>query len=245
MNGTLATVVGVGFVLGLRHALDPDHVAAVTTLVTEKAGLRRRSLLGAFWGMGHALSLGLAGGLILALRLTVPPALSAALEVVVAAMLVGLGLVAVRRAMRWRLHAHPHAHDGHVHVHFHAHRQVHGPGEANGHHHPHPLSGGLRPFLVGVVHGLAGSAGLALLALGAAPTLLAGLTYIVMLGVGSIAGMLALSSLLSLPLGYLEARYSAFHRAVQLAAGAASLGLGLYLLASRAWAGAASGAWLG
>jgi ABC-type nickel/cobalt efflux system permease component RcnA len=230
MDGMLATVTGVGFVLGLRHALDPDHVVAVTALASEKAGVRRTSMIGAFWGLGHALSLGVAGGVILALRLTVPPAVGTALESVVAVMLIGLGALAVRRALRSRLHAHPHDHDGRVHVHFHA----HGPGEAERHDHRHLLRGGLRPFVVGLVHGLAGSAGLALLALGAAPSLMAGLAYIAMLGLGSLAGMLILSALMSLPLAYLEARYSAFHRGVQLVAGLASVGLGVYLLAVHA-----------
>jgi ABC-type nickel/cobalt efflux system permease component RcnA len=230
MDGMLATVTGVGFVLGLRHALDPDHVVAVTALASEKIGVRRTSMIGAFWGLGHALSLGLAGGVILALRLQVPPAVSAALESVVAVMLIGLGAIAVRRALRSRLHAHPHDHDGQVHVHFHA----HGPGQAERHDHRHALRGGLRPFLVGLVHGLAGSASLALLALGAAPSLLAGLAYIVMLGVGSLAGMLILSGLMSLPLAYLEVRYAAFHRGVQLVAGMTSVAFGLYLLAMHA-----------
>jgi len=230
MDGMLATVTGVGFVLGLRHALDPDHVVAVTALASEKAGVRRTSMIGAFWGLGHALSLGVAGGVILALRLTVPPAVGTALESVVAVMLIGLGALAVRRALRSRLHAHPHDHDGRVHVHFHA----HGPGEAERHDHRHLLRGGLRPFVVGLVHGLAGSAGLALLALGAAPSLMAGLAYIAMLGLGSLAGMLILSALMSLPLAYLEVRYAAFHRGVQLVAGLASVGFGVYLLAVHA-----------
>ena len=234
MDGMVATVAGVGFVLGLRHALDPDHVVAVTTLASQRIGLRRTSLVGAFWGLGHALSLGAVGGLILALR----------------------------RALRWKLHAHPHQHDGTTHVHFHAHRRA----ETQEHGHPHLLQGGLRPFLVGLVHGLAGSAGLALLALAAAPTLGAGLAYLAIFGLGSIAGMLMLSALLSVPLAYVEgryarlhrvvqgaagavslafveARYATLHRTVQVAAGAVSVAFGLYLLWENT-AGAAAAAWL-
>ncbi|HEY8148288.1 MAG TPA: urease accessory protein UreH [Vicinamibacteria bacterium] len=235
----VATVAGVGFVLGLRHALDPDHVVAVTTLASQKIGLRRTSLVGAFWGLGHALALGVAGGVILALRLTVPPATRHALEALVAVMLVVLGTLALRRALRWKLHAHPHQHDGTTHVHFHAHRRQ----ETQVHRHAHPLQGGLRPFLVGLVHGLAGSAGLALLALTAAPTLGAGLVYLAIFGLGSIAGMLLLSALMSVPLSYVEARYAALHRAVQVAAGAVSVAFGLYLLWEHA-AGAAAASWL-
>lgn len=243
MDGMLATVLGVGFVLGLRHALDPDHVVAVTTLASDRSGMRRTSLVGAFWGLGHAVSLGVAGGAILALRLRVPPAISNGLEAVVGVMLVALGAVALRRALRWRVHAHPHAHDGRTHVHFHAHapEQARAHGAAPAHRHPHLLRGGLRPFLVGLVHGLAGSAGLALLAVGAAPTLSAGIGYLVVFGIGSIAGMLLLSALMSLPLAYVEARYAAVHRGVQIAAGLVSVAFGVWLVAERAWAGAVRG----
>jgi high-affinity nickel permease len=222
-----ATVAGVGFVLGLRHALDPDHVVAVTTLASQKIGLRRTSpLVGAFWGLGHALSLGLAGGAILMMRVTVPAAVTSVLESLVAAMLVILGALALRKALRWKVHAHPHRHDGTTHVHFHAHARE----QAQVHHHPHPLQGSLRPFVVGTVHGLAGSAGLALLALSAAPTFGAGLLYLAIFGIGSVAGMLLLSAVLSVPLAYVEARYATLHRAVQVAAGTVSVAFGLYLL---------------
>jgi len=230
VEGMLATIAGVGFVLGLRHALDADHVVAVTTLASRKQGVARTSLVGAFWGLGHALSLGLVGGAILVLRVRVPPAVSHALESVVAVMLVLLGALALRAAWRWKLHAHPHEHDGATHVHFHAHRRA----DAHVHGHAHPLRGGLRPFLVGLVHGLAGRAGLALLALAAAPTLGAGLLYLGVFALGSVAGMLVLSAALSVPLAYVESRYAALHRAVQVAAGAASLALGAYLLIEHA-----------
>lgn len=236
----VATIAGVGFVLGLRHALDPDHVVAVTTLASQKAGWRRTSLVGGFWGLGHALSLGLVGGIILLLRLSVPAAVSAALEALVGVMLVVLGTLALRRALETRLHVHPHEHDGATHVHLHAHAARE---EARAHHHPHPLRGGLRPFLVGLVHGLAGSAGLALLALSAASTMTAGLVYLVIFGLGSIAGMLLLSVLMSVPLGYVESRFAAVHRAVQIAAGAVSVGFGFYLLVEHAGE-AGLGAWL-
>jgi ABC-type nickel/cobalt efflux system permease component RcnA len=245
MNGMLLTVVGVGFVLGLRHALDPDHVMAVTTMASERSGVRRTSMVGALWGIGHALSLGLAGGAILALRLSVPTAVQDGLEALVGVMLILLGAIALRRAWRWRLHAHPHVHDGQAHVHFHAHApaQIRAHQEPQAHQHPHPLRGGLRPFLVGILHGLAGSAGLALLAMTAAPTLFAGALYLAVFAAGTVAGMLVLSALMSLPLAYLESRYAAFHRGVQLVAGLASVAFGLFVIVERAW-GAGARAWL-
>jgi high-affinity nickel permease len=230
------SIAGVGFVLGLRHALDPDHVVAVSTIVSERAGLRRSSMVGTLWGLGHALSLGLVGGLIVVLKLRVPASVAIGLESLVAAMLVGLGLVALRDALRTRVHAHPHAHGASDHVHFHAHRQ----GVPENHGHVHALAGGLKPFAVGLVHGLAGSAALSLLALATAPSLLAGLGYVAMLGAGSVLGMLVSSVLMALPLTLLEARYAALHRRVQLASGAASLLLGVWLLAQHALALAAS-----
>ena len=96
----LFTVLLVGFVLGLRHALDPDHVVAVTTMASAKSGVGRTSLVGAFWGVGHALSLGLVGGAILVLRLSVPERVGEALEGAVGVMLVVLGGMALRRAWR-------------------------------------------------------------------------------------------------------------------------------------------------
>jgi high-affinity nickel permease len=238
LEGMAATVAGVGFVLGLRHALDPDHVVAVTTLASQKVGFRRTSLVGAFWGLGHALSLGVVGGAILILRVAVPPAVSAALESLVGVMLVVLGALALRKALRWRVHAHPHQHDGTTHVHFHAHERA----KAPKHEHPHPLAGGVRPFLVGTMHGLAGSAGLALLALTAAPSLAAGVVYLAVFALGSVAGMLLLSAILSVPLAYVESRYGRLHRMVQVAAGAVSVAFGLYLLWQyAAGSGAAAG----
>jgi ABC-type nickel/cobalt efflux system permease component RcnA len=231
MDGMLATLAAVGFVLGLRHALDPDHVVAVTTLVSERSSLRRASVVGASWGLGHAAALLLCGGAVLVLKLSLPAGLEAALEAAVAAMLIALGSLAVRAALRYRLHAHAHAHEGREHVHFHAHPAGDGHGV---HAHRHPLGEGVKPFLVGAVHGLAGSGALALLALGAAPSLPAGLAYIGMLGVGSIAGMLLLSVLMSLPLAFLQRRYSLAHNRIQLAAGLASMAFGLWLLGRNA-----------
>jgi ABC-type nickel/cobalt efflux system permease component RcnA len=226
LSPLLLTTAGVGFVLGLRHALDPDHVAAVSTILSDRRSLRRSSLVGAFWGLGHALALLVAGGALLVLRLSVPPVVERWMESAVAVMLVALGAAALCSGLRGvTLHAHAHAHDGREHVHLHAH-PAHGP---SGHHHRHPLGVGLRPFLVGTVHGLAGSGAVAVLALSAAPTVAAGLAYILALGLGAVAGMLALSTLLSLPLSLLPQRHAELHRRFQLLAGGCTVALGLWL----------------
>jgi ABC-type nickel/cobalt efflux system permease component RcnA len=230
VDGLLLGSVGLGLVLGMRHALDADHVAAVSTIVSEQRGLRGSVLVGGFWGLGHATSLLLAGGLLLAWRLRVPERVAALLETGVALMLVLLGLLAIRRAARGlRLHAHRHSHDGREHVHIHAHRDGEAHAASAHDQHGHALGVGLRPLLVGMVHGLAGSAAPALLVMGAAKTALAGLAYLVALAAGSALGMLLLSALMSLPLTLLAARYQLLQLRVQLLAGASSLAVGLLL----------------
>jgi ABC-type nickel/cobalt efflux system permease component RcnA len=202
-------------------------VVAVSTLVSEHGTFRRSTLVGTFWGLGHALALLAAGGAVLALKLTVSPELGRWLEGGVAVMLVLLGVRALRQALLGRrLHAHRHRHDDREHLHLHVHRTE----EMRGHDHQHGFAFGWRPFLVGIVHGLAGSAGLTLLVLATAPSALAGLAYVAMLGFGSVAGMLALTGLLSLPLALFTRRYARLHFHFQFLAGAASVAFGLWLL---------------
>src|SRR5207244_1444233 len=122
MNGWIWTVAGVGFLLGMRHALDPDHVVAISTITSEQRSVWRSSLVGAFWGMGHALALMSASAVVLALRLTISHPVAQWLERGVAVMLVVLGINAIRRGVReWTVHANRHAHDGHEHIHDHEH----------------------------------------------------------------------------------------------------------------------------
>jgi ABC-type nickel/cobalt efflux system permease component RcnA len=226
MDGLIWTAGGIGFLFGIRHALDPDHVVAVSTIASEQRSVIRSSLVGAFWGLGHALSLMCASGVLLALKLKVPDALGRWLEGGVAVMLVILGVTAIRRGLKdWTIHAHRHAHDGHEHVHLHQHhkREEHGD-----HTHRHVLGFGLRPFTVGLAHGLAGSAGLAIIAVGATSSAAAGLLYIGMLGLGSAAGMMMLSALMSLPLLLFAARFRAFRGGIQLTAGAGSIAFGCW-----------------
>jgi len=228
MDGFLLSAAGIGLVLGIRHALDPDHVVAVSTIATEQRNVVRSSMVGAFWGLGHALSLMCASGLLLALKLRIGAPVGRWLEAVVAGMLVVLGGLAIRRGVReWTVHAHRHVHDGHEHVHLH----VHEPGEHDVEHaHRHVFGFGWKPFSVGVAHGLAGSAGLAILAVGATSSAAAGLVYIAMLGLGSAAGMMVLTGIMSLPLMLLAGRYTTLRGAIQFVAGVGSVLFGLWWL---------------
>jgi sulfite exporter TauE/SafE len=219
-------VLSLGFVLGLKHALDADHLAAVSTIVSERKSLWSSSLVGMFWGIGHTLSLLVAGVAVIFLHVEMGERLALGLELGVAAMLVGLGLNTLYKLGRGaRLHMHAHEHGGRLHVHPHVHdgerlRELHG---------HHSLRFGARPLLVGVVHGLAGSAAVMLLVLSAIPSPALGMAYIGVFGFGTVGGMLVMSALMGLPAHLTAARFAFAHVAVRSLAGCFSLGLGLFM----------------
>jgi hypothetical protein len=220
----LATLA-LGFVLGLKHAFDADHVAAVSTFVSEERNLLRSSLIGVSWGLGHTAALLVFGLAIAAFRLAVSPRLAQTLEFLVGCMLVFLGAsVLLRLAKDKAVHIHTHEHDGVRHSHWH----VHG-GDGGHKHRHHVLRFGGKPFVVGVVHGLAGSAALMLFVVSAIPSLLVAVCYIVVFGVGSIGGMVGMSLVMSVPLVIASGRLVVIDRAVRLAAGLFSLGFGIFL----------------
>jgi len=215
----------LGFVLGLRHALDADHVAAVSTFVTEERNLLRSSLVGAYWGMGHTAALLVFGSAMLVFRFTVAPHTSSFLEFLVGCMLVVLGLrVLLQTKNNGALHVHTHTHDGTAHSHLHVHL-----GDGGHEHRHHTLRFGKRPFVVGVVHGLAGTAAVLLLVVGAIPSMLLAFGTILIFGVGTIGGMMAMSILMSVPLALAAGRWLMMERAIRLGAGLFSLGFGLFL----------------
>lgn len=225
---TLLTMLGLGLVLGLRHALDPDHVAAVSTIVSESKSLRRSSLVGTFWGLGHAVSLLLAGVFVIALKFQISPRLTLWMEFTVALMLILLGARSLLKSVRgFKVHVHQHAHDGTEHVHVHVHR----PGEkAHQHRHRHLIRLGARPFVIGLVHGMAGSGALTILVLATIPSALAGLVYMAVFGLGSIGGMFLMSALISVPFVLTGRRFSVFSQALQVMVGFFSLSFGLFLV---------------
>lgn len=231
----LLTTLGAALLLGMRHALDADHVAAVATFAGRRGGLRQALRTGLSWGAGHAATVTLIGGLLVVLRVSVPARVGQLFESLVGLMLIGLGGAAVSRALRSRLHAHEHEHDGVVHSHLHFHPMPH-EGEAP-HRHPHPFRPTLRPFLVGGMHGLAGSAALVLLVLTTIPTILAGCLYLGIFGIGSILGMALVSLLLGAPLAIARRRGLWLQRGFGVAAGLASILVGLGVVARMARGG--------
>ncbi len=223
-------VLGLGFVLGLRHALDVDHLAAVSTIVSQRRSLWRSSLVGAVWGLGHTASLLIAGVVVIALHTEIPPRLAQGLELGVAVMLIVLGLNLLRTIRRGAtLHVHAHEHGRHHHVHAHVHAAGEPPAEP--HHHPvhHPMVNARRPFLVGLVHGLAGSAALMLAVLATIPSPAVAFAYIAVFGVGSIGGMMMMSTLLGVPFVLAGARFARVDLALRTAAGVGSIAVGLLL----------------
>jgi len=225
MPTTPLAVLGFGFVLGLRHALDVDHLAAVSTIVSQRRSLWRSSLVGALWGLGHTAALFAASVVVIGLHTEIPPRLAQGLEMGVAVMLVGLGLNLLRTL--WSggtLHHHVHAHDGrpHVHPHLHAAEET----TRDTHHH---LRTGRRPFFVGLVHGLAGSGALMLAVLATIPSPSLALAYVAIFGAGSIAGMVAMSTIFGVPLALVGGRFARAELALRLGAALGSVAVGLRL----------------
>ena len=218
----LVTSSSLGSLLGMRHALEPDHLAAVSTLVTahgdERSGYKA-ALLGACWGLGHTTSLVAVGAALVVLRAEMPTYASDLFELFVALMLVGLGLramyLAARQGPAGPAHVHHHGHRVHVH-----------PG-APAHIHIGTWTLARRPLLVGAVHGLAGSGALTALVLATLPTTAARLSYMVLFGLGSTLGMAALSGLLGWPLAR-AGKHQAVARGLSFAVGLGSLALGVY-----------------
>jgi len=221
-----ASVLGLGLVFGLKHALDADHVAAVTALLSGRNSVRRSSMVGMLWGVGHTPPLLAAGIAVILLHVEISGPQAAALELGVAVMLMGLGVNALVRIVRGgTLHLHAHQHGGRIHVHPHLHDSV---GESQRHTH-HGVRSGIRPLLIGMVHGLAGSAALMLLVLSTIPSALLGFVYIGVFGLGSIGGMMLMSALVSLPMRLSAARFARVHVVLRASAAFFSLAWGLLM----------------
>jgi hypothetical protein len=195
-------VLGIGFLLGLKHATDPDHIVAVTTFIGKEKRLARGCAIGLFWGLGHTLALSIVGLAVVGLKIPMSSWLAERLELGVAVMLIVLGarLIATVHA-KW----HEHNHD------FNWTRL------------------GMRPLLVGIVHGTAGSAALTLLVLSTISSTLHALLYILIFGIGSMIGMLAISILLAVPFHFARERMAGAMRPIQLSTGVFSCLFGLYL----------------
>jgi ABC-type nickel/cobalt efflux system permease component RcnA len=228
-SGTFA-LLGLGLVYGLKHATEADHIVAVSTIVSEHRNVWRSAFVGGLWGIGHTLSLVVVGILVLALRIAIPESVSSWLELGVAAMIIALGASALFRALRRRramVHLHKHSHEGvdHIHLHFHEPETEHaGPVKS----HSHAIKQvGIKPLLVGAMHGLAGSGALIIIVLAQTGSVTVGLLYLAIFGLGSIGGMLLMSALVGLPFA-LSSRLTGIHHGLQTAAGVLSIAFGIW-----------------
>ena len=220
----------MGFLLGMRHALESDHVAAVASLVTKSPSMRESIHMGSMWGLGHTVTLFVFGSAVMLLDQMIPERMALMLEFTVGIMLVALGIDVLRRFMRERVHFHAHHHaDGTLHFHAHTHtEQTHHASDSHLHTHSERLP--LRGLLVGIMHGMAGSAALIILTLQTVQSFTMGMIYIALFGLGSIGGMAALSVVIMLPLRHSANRYARLHQYLQLGIGAATITLGVTMM---------------
>jgi hypothetical protein len=202
----------LGFFLGMRHATDPDHVVAVTTIVTRERRVDRAGEIGMMWGLGHTATILLVGGAILLLDVAIPPRIGLTMELFVAVMLVLLGGLSLvhrldghRLAGDWTLEAKSERW-------FVSHRHS------------------LRPLVIGVVHGLAGSAAVALLVLATISNAMWGVAYLAVFGIGTVAGMMLITTAISIPFAYTSRRLAGFNRSLGFASGLSSVVFGMFLI---------------
>ncbi len=249
MTSGLAILV-IGFFLGMRHATDPDHVIAVSTIVSRERSIPKAGLIGILWGLGHTLTIAIVGTAIILFGAVIPPPAGLTMEFSVGLVLILLGILNLTGAMKWLsekfspthppvtgTHAHIHEHGNRVHFHWHSHsltgdhhaesltpsRWLRGPLERLGFFHA------LRPLLIGVLHGLAGSAAVALLVLSTVHQPRWAVLYLLIFGIGTIAGMMLITAVLALPFSFVGYRFAWLNRSLVVGSGLLSLCFGSFI----------------
>lgn len=212
---TLFAILALGFLFGVRHATDSDHVIAVSTIVSRERSASGALRVGALWGLGHSATLLAVGGALVGFGWIIPPRLGLSMEMSVAVMLIVLGTLNLSGALSHLTRgAHPHLHPA---------------GLERGSVPALRTRVSLRPLLIGIVHGLAGSAAVALLVLATIRSVATALLYLALFGLGTVVGMMLLTLLLSLPLSALSRRFPSMQRPLARVAGAVSIVFGLVL----------------
>src|SRR5215472_4562070 len=239
-------ILAIGLLLGMRHATDPDHVIAVSTIVSRERSILKAGLIGILWGCGHTLTIAIVGSAIILFGVVIPPRVGLTMEFSVGLMLILLGVLNLTGAMKWISEKFSPSHPGvagtHAHVHEHNHH-LHSHSAAQEHHadslatpnwlqEPFARLGlfhSLRPLLVGIVHGLAGSAAAALLVLSTIRSPKWALLYLLIFGVGTIAGMMLITVALALPFSFAGHRFAWLNRSLVLGSGLLSLCFGIFV----------------
>jgi high-affinity nickel permease len=248
---TLLSIIALGFFLGMRHATDPDHVIAVTTIVSRQRSIRHAAVIGVLWGVGHTITILAVGSAIILFGLVIPPRVGLTMEFSVGLMLILLGVLNLSGMMRWvtetltpmqlgqHTHTHPHGHGDYVDSHSHG----HGGPKRHGHAEDATPVGWmdrtfgrlgiyqvLRPLAVGIVHGLAGSAAVALLVLTTIRVASWAVFYLLVFGLGTVAGMMLITAAIAVPFKFSEVRFARLNRGLGLASGLISLAFGLFIV---------------
>jgi hypothetical protein len=230
LNGGLSVLL-IGLTIGMQHAFEADHVAAVSSIAAPRSSVRRIVAHGALWGLGHTLTLMVVAGGAVVFGLNIDPSLAVWLEIFVGAMLICLGGQVVFTMVRNRIHFHRHAHqDGAVHFHAHSHlgeTDQHNPRQ---HDHGHAPRLPIRALFVGIMHGLAGSAALLVLTATTVGSTILGIGYILLFGLGSILGMASLSAVIAIPLSWSAKAITWANNALQGAIGSATVALGVFVV---------------
>jgi hypothetical protein len=232
-------ILGLGFLLGMQHALEADHIAAVSSIAARRSEIRDIVKHGLTWGLGHTVTLFVFAGAAILLGHAIPEHLSRPLETAVGIMLVGLGAHVLWRLSRERMHLHAHGHpDGTFHMHLHTHAGETVPHVRAAHAHGHDAQGHgfrWRTLLVGLMHGMAGSAALLVLTVSQAGNAGVGMAYIALFGIGSMIGMAALSTVIAVPIA-LSARWLTLaNRGLQGAVGIVTVAIGINTIVATAF----------
>jgi high-affinity nickel-transport protein len=249
----LLSIIALGFLLGMRHATDPDHVIAVSTIVSRHRSIKHAAVIGALWGVGHTLTILLVGGGIILFGWVIPTRIGLSMEFSVGSMLILLGILNLTGILQWITNTYSPAHQagssGALYsqprsrfdfAHTHPHLQN---SEAHSHHPAQTLPNwvdrrfgslglynALRPLIVGLVHGLAGSAAVALLVLTTIRDPKWAVAYLLLFGIGTIAGMMLITGAMGAPFAYAEKRFSRLNNSLRIASGLISLGFGLFIV---------------
>src|SRR4051812_2288224 len=222
-------VLGLGFLLGMQHALEADHIAAVSSIAARRSRVGDIVKHGLTWGLGHTLTLFVFAGVAILLGRAIPETFAKPIEAAVGIMLMGLGAHVLWRLWRDRVHFHRHGHtDGTVHIHAHSHAGDTAAHVRNVHTHEHGFR--WRTLLVGLMHGMAGSAALLVLAVTQASSPMAGLGYVALFGIGSMIGMALLSTVIAVPLAFSARFLTVANRALQGVVGIVTVAIGLVTL---------------
>lgn len=217
-----------GFLIGMRHALEADHLAAVAAISTKEHSLRASIKHGAIWGLGHTTTLFLFGSIVIFMNAVISQEMADKLEFVVGIMLVLLGIDVLRRMLKERIHYHTHRHnnaDAHFHAHSHKSEKIHKKSKHDHSHEKFPY----RTLFIGFMHGLAGSAALILLTLDTIESVPLSMIYILLFGVGSIVGMAIISMVIAVPLRA-SSKLTWLHNSLQISIGVFTVGLGASII---------------